>query len=166
MCYTIHMKNQKHDDVIDHHHDDAAEPPFEYNQINDQVYIGTNACCQIHFNKELLQKGVTCDISLEGEKIDKPEGVECYLWLPTIDHTPPTHEQALIGIQGLEEMIRLGKKIYIHCKNGHGRAPTFYAAFLIIKRGMSVESALEAIRSKRPSIHLKASQIDFLNSLK
>ncbi|MBD3281626.1 hypothetical protein GF391_02660 [Candidatus Uhrbacteria bacterium] len=158
--------SQEHRDIIDLHHDESAEPPFEYNQITDQIYIGTNACCQMHFSKELLERGVSCDISLEGERVDKPEGVESYLWLPTIDHTPPTHDQAMIGIQALEEMIRLGKKIYIHCKNGHGRAPTFYAAFLILKRGLSVEAAIEAIRSKRPSIHLEESQINFLKSLK
>lgn len=38
---------------------------FEYSQITDYIYIGNNMCCQQHFSKELLKKGVRVDISLE-----------------------------------------------------------------------------------------------------
>ncbi len=147
-------------------HQDLGHPIFEYSQIDENVYIGTNACCQMHFDQELLQKGISCDISLEGESIDHPDGVECFLWLPTADHTPPTRDQIMTGIQSLEELLRLSKKVYIHCKNGHGRAPTFYAAFLMLKNSLTIETAIEAIRSKRPTMHLEASQINFLKSLK
>jgi protein-tyrosine phosphatase len=147
-------------------HKEIEHPVFEYNYIDENVIIGTNACCKMHFDEDLLKDGVTCDISLEGEHVDQPNGVECYLWLPTIDHTPPTKDQVMTGIQSLEEMLRQKKKVYIHCKNGHGRAPTFYASFLILKRGLSVEAAIEAIRSKRPTMHLEESQINFLKLLK
>ncbi len=49
--------------------------PFEYSKITEYIYIGTNQCCQMHFKKSLLKKGVNADISLEKENLDTPYGV-------------------------------------------------------------------------------------------
>lgn len=142
-----------------------TDPAFEYTWITDQVAIGTNSCCQTHFEETLLDQGVTVDISLEGEHQDQPTGVEAYLWLPTPDHTPPTVEKTLMGIAALAELLRNGQKAYIHCRNGHGRAPTFFAAYLVKEQGMAPEKAVALIAEKRPSIHLEDSQKAFLESL-
>lgn len=134
-------------------------------QIDSQVFIGTNACCVHHFKSELLSKGITCDISLEGEAIDQPFGVDCYLWLPTPDHTAPSDHIVRVGTAALDEMLKQGRKVYIHCKNGHGRAPTFYAAYLILKRGLDWETAWQAIVASRPEAHLEPTQLAFLQAL-
>lgn len=138
---------------------------MEYSRIEDHVFIGTNACCMDHFKEDLLDQGVTCDISLEAEQLDHPFGVDCFLWLPTTDHMPPTIHNVLVGVEALEEMLRQGRTVYIHCKNGHGRAPTFFAAFLILKRGLSAEDAIARISSKRPEIHIEPSQKALLEHL-
>lgn len=138
---------------------------MEFSQIDSQVFIGTNACCVDHFKMDLLDRGVTCNISLEGEMLDGAYGVDCFLWLPTIDHTPPSLHNVLTGAAALEEMLREGRKVYIHCKNGHGRAPTFYCAFLILKRGMSFQHAWNIIKTSRPEAHLEPSQEAFLRGL-
>lgn len=138
---------------------------MEFSQIEAQIFIGTNACCTHHFKSELLDKGITCDISLEGEMIDQPIGVDCFLWLPTPDHQPPTMHSLRIGCAALEEMLREGRSIYIHCKNGHGRAPTFYVAFLIMKRGRTFEDAWNIVKTSRPEAHLDPSQESLLRSL-
>ncbi len=142
-----------------------AHNVMDFSLITEQVYIGTNTCCTTHFKLELLDKGVTCDISLEGERLDQPYGVDCFLWLPTVDHTPPSLHNALVGIEALSEMLRQGRKIYIHCKNGHGRAPTFFASYLILKEGLAVEDAVARIAAKRPEIHIVPSQKHFLEML-
>ncbi|MBI5023033.1 MAG: dual specificity protein phosphatase family protein [Candidatus Magasanikbacteria bacterium] len=54
----------------------------------------------------------------------------------------------------LEKLVSLKKKIYVHCKNGHGRAPTLVAAYLI-RQGKSPDKAITFIKAKRPSIHLE-----------
>jgi len=138
---------------------------MEFSQIEAQVFIGTNTCCMHHFKSELLDKGVTCDISLEGEALDEPFGVDCFLWLPTPDHTAPSLHNVRIGIAALEEMLREGRKVYIHCKNGHGRAPTFYAAYLILKRHLTMEQAWNIVKTSRPEAHLDDVQEAFLRSL-
>lgn len=134
---------------------------FEYNQITDEIFIGTNMCCAAHFKKELLAKGITADISVEGEKVDAPFGVEFFSWIPVRDHTPPTRDQMHLGTSVLDKLVKMKKKIYVHCQHGHGRAPTLVAAYFI-NCGMSTDEALSFIKSKRPSIHLDETQVDTL----
>ena len=130
----------------------------DYSQITNEIYVGTNFCCKAHFDKKLLNLGITTDISLEETRLDSPFGVVCYLWLPVNDHNAPTHYQFLVGISCIKNAVKTKNKVYIHCKNGHGRAPTLVAAYLTTQ-GMSVEEAIALIKSKRPEIHLEQSQL-------
>lgn len=131
---------------------------FDYNQITGDIFIGTNMCCQYGFKTELLSQGVTADISLEAENIDAPHGVDYYLWLPTVDHEAIMPEKLELGIHTLELLMKRKVKTFIHCKNGHGRAPMFFAAYLI-KTGLSVEDAIAQIKAKRPTIHINDIQL-------
>ncbi len=134
---------------------------LEYNYITDGIYIGTNQCCQAHFDEKLKQEGIEADISLEEEHVDAPFGVQFYVWIPVKDYSAPTLEQLNFGVAILEKLILLKKKSYVHCKNGHGRAPTLVAAYLI-KQGKSPEEAINFIKIKRPSIHFQDSQKEIL----
>lgn len=138
---------------------------FEYDQITEQIYIGTNMCCDTHFKKELLEKGIVADISLEKERLDSPYGVDYFIWLPTKDLTPPSPEQLKLGVDVLNKLVKMKKKIYVHCKNGHGRAPTLVTAYFVSK-GNSIEEAIKKIKEKRPSIHLRKNQIKALEKFK
>lgn len=138
---------------------------FDYNQIDDNVFIGTNMCCQLGFDRELLVKNVRADISLEEIRVDAPMGVDYFLWLPTVDHKAPLPDKLILGVQTLEFLISRKIKVYIHCKNGHGRAPTLYLAYLV-KKGMGVNEAMEYLKSKRPVIHFSPEQINSLRSFK
>lgn len=136
-------------------------PTLDYNYITDGIYIGTNQCCQTHFAEKLQKEGIEADISLEEERVDAPFGVEFYTWIPVENHTAPTREQLDFGVATIEKLVDMKKKMYIHCQNGHGRAPTMVAAYLI-KKGKSVEEAIEFIKAKRPSIHLEEVQKEAL----
>lgn len=57
----------------------------------------------------------------------------------------------------MEILVKMKKKVYAHCQNGHGRAPTLAAAYLI-KNGKRVDEAIKIIKSKRPAIHLEVGQ--------
>ena len=132
--------------------------PFEYSRITPQIYIGTNQCCEGHFSSELLQKGIKGDLSLEGEKIDAAFGVEYYMWLPVKDRTAPTQQQFYMGILYLDSVLNMKKKIYVHCKNGHGRAPTLVAAYFVTQ-GMSTDEAFAFIKKRRSTIHPNKQQV-------
>lgn len=134
---------------------------LDYSYIDDGIYIGTNQCCQMHFDQDLIKNGVTADISLEEARVDQPFGVESYLWLPVKDHAAPSQDQLKLGVAALTKFVEIKKKVYVHCKNGHGRAPTLVAAYLVSK-GMSAEDAELFVKSKRPSTHLQDSQREAL----
>ena len=138
---------------------------FDYSQITDEVFIGTNMCCQVGFNKELLAKTVKADISLEEFRVDAPLGVDYYLWLPTENHKAPLPDKLALGVLTLDFLISKKIKVYIHCKNGHGRAPTLYIAYLI-KKGMGVDEAIRYVKNKRETIHFTKNQLDALQSFK
>ncbi len=130
---------------------------LEYNHITDGIYIGTNQCCQTHFDEKLKREGIEADISLEEDRVDAPFGVQFYVWIPIKNHTAPTNEQLSFGVATIEKLAGMKKKIYIHCQNGHGRAPTMVAAYLI-KKGKTVDEAIDFIKNKRPTIHLEKVQ--------
>lgn len=136
---------------------------LDFNYIDRGIYIGTNQCCQLDFDKYLLKDGVTTDISLEEERIDAPFGVEFFVWIPVKNHTAPTETQLDFGVTTLEKIVAMKKKVYVHCKNGHGRAPTLIAAYLI-RQGKTTDEAIQFIKSKRPSIHLTDVQVDALKT--
>ena len=144
------------------HHD---APEFEYNQITKQIFVGTNFCCQSHFDEELIDKGITNLISLEGEEVDAPFGVDFFSWIPVADNHAPTADQFELGITVLDKLVRMGKKVYIHCELGHGRAPTLVAAYFISK-GASVEDAVARIKEKRSVVHLTEVQLKALEEFK
>lgn len=143
-------------------------PVFEYSYITDNIFIGTNQCCQTHFDERLKQENITADISLEEDRLDAPFGVDFYVWIPVKNHASPAPDRLKFGVSVLEELVSLGKRVYVHCKNGHGRAPTLVAAYLV-SSGKTPEEAESFVKSKRPSIHLEETQrqalIDFHNSI-
>lgn len=138
---------------------------FDYTQINEDIFIGTNMCCQFGFAKELLAKNVRADISLENNRVDAPLGVDYFLWLPTVDGSAPSPDKLRLGVQTLEFFAARQIKTFIHCKNGHGRAPTLYIAYLM-KQGMTMDAAFAMLKKKRQAIHLTEAQKKALRVLK
>jgi protein-tyrosine phosphatase len=151
------MKN-KLADVIGHTFRDKG---FGYDKITEEIFLGTNMCCQYGFDKELLQKGIKADISLEKDKIDAPTGVDYFLWLPTENHQAPTLDALKLGVAALSFLIERKIKVYIHCENGRGRAPTLLGAYLI-KNGMSIDEAVTYLKGKRSVVHLNEPQMQAL----
>lgn len=139
--------------MIDH----AQIKELEYDSITDGMYIDTNQCCQTHFDETLKKEGITANLSLEEERVDTPFGVDFYVWIPVKNHTAPAQDQLDFGVSVLEKLVAMERKVYIHCKNGHGRAPTLVAAYLI-RKGKSPAEAETFIKSKRPTMHLEEVQ--------
>lgn len=137
---------------------------MNYSRITDQVYIGTNFCCGTHFDPELLKQGVVYDLSLEENRVDSPVGAAAYLWLPIADMHAPTEQQFFMGISFIDTAVKSAHKVYVHCKNGHGRAPTMVAGYLIA-HGATTDAAVALITRKRPEIHLQQEQLDALRRL-
>lgn len=136
----------------DHH------PQFEFSKITDNIYLGTNLCCLEKSHIQiLLDLGVTAEINLEDNHQDSAPDVPIYLSLPTADKTAPSEDQLRAGVNLIDQMVKLNKKIYVHCQYGHGRSPTLIAAYFI-SQGKSVDQAVQLIKQARPEIHLEEAQ--------
>lgn len=135
---------------------------IKYNRITPQIYIGTNLCCFNHF-AQLLKLGVSVDIDLENERVERFSGktIAMMLWLPTVDGHAPSMEKLIAGVHFIDAVVERGKTVYVHCKNGHGRAPTLVAAYLVFK-GMRPEAAEKFIKAKRKVVHLNQEQMTAL----
>lgn len=143
-------------------HMEHMHTKMSYNQITDYIYAGNNLCCQTHFDMELLSKGITADISLEAERLDNPHGVKYFFWFPWEEDAAPSDDLIDLAMKVLDDTVTSGVKVYIHCKNGHGRTSTFLASYFIYKHRISAEEALKKVFEKRPSGHLNNEQKAFL----
>lgn len=142
---------------------ETDHPHMNFSKIMDRIYIGTNFCCDTHFAPELLERGVTYDLSLEEDRVDTPIGGAAYLWLPVKDGNAPSEQQFMMGVSFIDAAVHTGRRVYVHCKNGHGRAPTMVAAYLI-KTGMPIDDAIKLIAAHRPEIHINDMQLTALRA--
>lgn len=134
--------------------------PTEFSQITENLYVGTNMCCGVHGQK-LTEKGFTADLDLEEERQELPPNVPAYLWLPVKDHAAPSQEQLAVGASFVDAVARRGGKVYVHCRQGHGRGPTVAAAYFIAQ-GMSTGEAIKRVQEGRPEAHPEAVQVEAL----
>jgi protein tyrosine phosphatase (PTP) superfamily phosphohydrolase (DUF442 family) len=112
----------------------------------------------------LTARGITAVVNLRIEFDDEAAGIapRRYLYLPTVDDTPPSLEDLHQGVAFIAEEIGREGGVYVHCGSGVGRAPTMAAAYLV-SIGLRPEEAWARIRKKRPFIRPKpeqASQVD------
>lgn len=138
---------------------------IQYSRITPYIYIGTNLCCYDHAGF-LCKLGVSVDIDLEytHAALEKPR-MDVTLYLPTRDHRAPSLDKLIIGTAVIDMAVKSKRKVYVHCKNGHGRAPTLVAAYFI-SQGMKPDGAVAFLKKKRPVIHLDREQISALRNFK
>ena len=73
-----------------------------------------------------------------------------YLHLKVEDFGAPTIEELDEAVDFIDQQIRSGKPVMVHCAAGKGRTGSVLAAYLVKKQGMTAEEAIEKIRSMRP----------------
>jgi dual specificity MAP kinase phosphatase len=83
----------------------------------------------------------------DGEKL-KAKGIE-YLHLPIKDAHPPELAQIESMVDWINSEILKGRKVYMHCAAGVGRAPTMAIAYLV-STGLGVDAAYAEIKRKHP----------------
>ena len=148
------------------HHQLFKKHATDYSQITDQIFIGTNLCCVTHAHPVIAEKFMI-EIDLEedhevpNQKLLNPL---IYLHLPTKDHTAPRDDQLLAGIDLITHAVKSKQKVYVHCREGHGRSPTLVIAYFM-SLGMNFKTACQKVSNKRPEMHLTEIQIKSLKSL-
>lgn len=113
--------------------------------------------------KRLAARGITAVVNLRSEFDDQAAGIapQRYLYLPTVDDTPPSLEYLQRGVAFIRKEVEHGG-VYVHCGAGVGRAPTMAAAYLV-STGLTSREAWGKIREKRPFIRPKPQQVSQVN---
>jgi len=155
--------------VFDYVHDNIHRvvrgiPRLKRSQINPHLMLGSQY--NLLGLKKLKALGVTAIVNMRmhNDYSDSDhEGIK-YLHLPTVDNTPPPLKVLIKGAQFIDDEIKNGGIVYVHCRQGLGRGPTMAIAYLI-KTGLTYEEAYETIRKVRIFINLQRSQVKVLKEL-
>jgi polymorphic toxin system DSP-PTPase phosphatase-like protein len=137
----------------------TGAPSFRHSEVVPGLYVGGQFLGKGW--PVLKSKGITAVVSMRQEYDDREAGIapEHYLYLPTKDNFPPTMEQLQKGVDFIREEIAAGGKVYIHCWEGVGRAPTMAAAYLV-STGLSTKQAWDSICTVRPFIRPIEGQVN------
>ena len=82
--------------------------------------------------------------------------------IPVREYDKPTLSQLNKGADFIHNVVSKNKKIYIHCREGISRAPTFLIAYYIKYEKIDVKEAIKKIFSKRKFINILESQLSIL----
>jgi len=139
------------------------EPPLNtawdvISKILPQLYLGStmNTEEEIEHAKEL---GVNVSLDLTEDAQPDAKIFELTLKVPVPDGEEPTLGQIKIGTDFIRKCIETGKKVFVHCRTGRHRAPSFVACYLVQYEGYSTEGALKYIRARRPVVQPSEKQI-------
>ncbi len=137
----------------------TGAPIRRVSQITPQLHVGGQY--RQRGWRRLVRRGVTAVVNLRIEFDDNDAGIAParYLYLPTVDDTPPTLEQLRQAGAFIAEEVERGGAVYVHCGAGVGRAATTAAAYLV-SAGLTVEEAWKRIQQVRPFVRPKPNQIE------
>ena len=129
----------------------TGAPPQVFSRINANIHLGGQYTAAGW--RRLQRRGVTAVVNLRAEFDDAEADIAPaqYLYLPTVDDTPPTIAQLCQGVRFIQHQIDAGGEVYVHCMLGVGRSVTLVAAYLVAK-GMKPAAAWQEIRRLRPFI--------------
>ena len=75
------------------------------------------------------------------------------------EYTAPSIKQLNNGADFIKKVLNEKGKIYIHCREGISRAPTFLAAYFIKYEKYTLEEAIKKLLSTRDFINILPSQL-------
>ena len=139
-------------------------PTLKRSRIAANLFLGSQ------YNLIGLEKlkalGVTAIVNMRTHDVygeAAHEGIK-YLHLSTEDNRAPSLANLITGADFVDNEIRSGGKVYIHCRQGLGRGPTMTIAYLL-KAGATFEDAFHLVKKVRPFINPRPSQIARLKEL-
>jgi predicted protein tyrosine phosphatase len=130
-----------------------------FDRVTDLVYIGSKITSVDDYHR-LRAEGVRACVDMKQESAD-PWTWEAFLWLPTLDHDPPSQLHLRMGIGFLRQCERDKVPAVVHCMAGVGRSTTLVLAYLLAgqQRGQPTSEVLRFLRARRAVVNPTAAQV-------
>jgi len=135
------------------------EPRVSFDRITDLVYLGSRIASLDDYHR-LKAQGVRACVDMKQEGAD-PWTFDAFLWLPTVDHEPPSPMHLRMGIAFLRQCEQARMPVFVHCMAGVGRSSTLVLAYLLAgeyaERG--ADDALDFMCERRACVDPNVRQI-------
>lgn len=137
---------------------------FRVSWIDDEKTLALGCCPNEGDVNTLIRKGISAVLSLQEHSVEGSpaplflQGVRPLVWanVPIQDggeggwNGVPTVEGLAAAVAKIQAWHQEGQRVYLHCRQGIGRAPTVAIAYLILARGFHIASAVARVVERHP----------------
>ena len=128
-------------------------------EIIDGLFLGT--CGDAGYIPFRMNYGIThlVNVAAECQPPANPEGmtIKQYAWRDGENQGKAIikngFKDILNATEFIDDSLKNGHKVMVHCVQGVSRSSSLVIAFLMFKRGMSIEDAKNLVKTKHPTAH-------------
>lgn len=117
--------------------------------VHDSIYAAGGDYLPSAWAEFQRQTGVRTVIHLREEHPDRfsPPFPSVFLWLAVVDEASLTHDDLLLAARVMDESVRGGGRVLLHCHRGMQRTRPLYAAYRVYN-GKSVRAAIREVEER------------------
>jgi atypical dual specificity phosphatase len=133
-------------------HGAIAKKPTNFSWVIDDMLAGSGMPTSREEMEWVKENGIKAVVTLTEDPLPRPwvDGTD-YLHVPIVNYSAPNMDDMDKAVDFIDKNLKNNRSTMVHCAAGRGRTGTILAAYMIKFKGMSAKSAVEKIRSIRPT---------------